>query len=501
MQKSKRLRHKALPAAGMLGVLVFSASWTSDAWGQSMASDSTPNSQAAQPLGTGITPQKTEPSEGLPPISEQALPIPPSPSKSTPVSTRAQDLRFDEAVNSIKFDGKLFPFLIAEDSQGTGTDAQSPEQPKKSRLFSIHFGSRLPDPTALSGPTRSPIVPASERIRGGIGISGGAQINLSKAAKLFLEVKGGESVLGGDLSLFYGSDDLRSGVAFNVFDQRAYSPSFYEGKTTVNLPNGNTPWVDRIGGGVEVRHPFSPHFESTVGVTYQSVSVRDDVFSSKQQIVDRLGNPLTVSSKGRDDLLTLNLGLEYDTRNDPKNPIEGTHLRFGLDQSIPTGQANIGMTRFSASASQFFPIPFFGNKKKSVLVANVQGGRILGDVPPYEAFSLGGDDTVRGFQTAAVGTGSSFFEASAEYRFPLFDLKVFKQPIDVGGVLFVDYGSLLGTQNEVIGQPGVVRNKPGDGLGYGLGVHLGTRFGIIRVEVGFSDRGDVEPHLSLGERF
>jgi outer membrane protein insertion porin family len=501
VQKLNDLRHKTLSAAGMLGVLCFSASWTSNAWGQSRVVDSTLNGEASLLPGITTEPRKADLAESLPPISPQAFPIHSPLLNSIPVSTRAQDLRFDRDASTIQFSGKVSPFLIAEESQGNSPEARSQEPSKKSRPFAIYFGSHLPDPTALSGPTRSPIVPASERIRGGIGISGGAQLNLSKAAKLFLEVKGGESVLGGDLSLFYGSDDLRSGVAFNVFDQRGYSPSFYEGKTKVNLPNGNKPWVDRIGGGVEVRHPFSPHFESTVGITYQSVSVRDDVFASKQQTTDRLGNPLTVSRNGRDDLLTLNLGLQYDTRDDSKNPTEGTHLRFGLDQSIPSGQADIGMTRLSASASQFFPIPFFGNKKKSVFVANVQGGHILGDVPPYEAFSLGGDDTVRGFQTAAVGTGRSFLEASAEYRFPLFDLKVFRQPIDVGGVLFVDYGSLLGTQNEVIGQPGIVRNKPGDGLGYGLGVRLGTRFGTFRVEVGFNDRGDVEPHLSLGERF
>jgi outer membrane protein insertion porin family len=246
-----------------------------------------------------------------------------------------------------------------------------------------------------------------------------------------------------------------------------------------NLPNGSKPWVERLGGGFEVRHPLTPHFQSTVGLTYQSIWVRDDVFSSKKFDVDRLGSLLTVSGKGRDDLLTLNLGLQYDTRDNPQNALKVTHIRFGLDRSIPTGQGNIGMTRLSAS--QFFPVPFFINKK-SVFVANVQGGHILGDAPPYEAFSLGGDDTVRGFQTAEVGTGRSFLEASAEYRFPMFDLKLFRQPIDVGGVLFVDYGSLLGTQNEVIGRLGVVRNKPGDGLGYGLGVRLGTRFGIIRVE-------------------
>jgi outer membrane protein insertion porin family len=413
-----------------------------------------------------------------------------------PTSTVARDLLPESASDTIQFDGTLPVSLIADNTQ---QKIEAEEAKDKQKPFSLYFGSRLPDPSVLRGPTREPVVPASQNIDGGVSFSGGAQVNLSKPLKLFLEFKGGESVLGGDASLFYGSDDLRKGVAVNVFTQQAFSPSFVGG-TDVNLPNGRTPWVDRNGGGVEVRHPFGKYVDSAVGITYESIAVRDSIFGSKRQPVDQFGNKLTVSPTGRDDLLTLNLALQYDNRDDAERPTRGTHLRVGLDQSIPSGNAAIAMTRLSASASQFFPLPFFG-KKKSTFVVNVQGGHILGDVPPYEAFSLGGGDTVRGYDTGRVGTGSSFVQASAEYRFPLFDLKVFKQPVGVGGALFVDYGSLLGTQDEVIGQPGIARDKPGDGLGYGAGLSFDTRFGVARIDAGINDQGDAQVHASLSERF
>jgi outer membrane protein insertion porin family len=444
------------------------------------------NNQSAS-LSTNATP-----SESL----NQSQPAPNISPPIAPASTVASDLLPKSASDTIQFDGMLPISLIADNTQQIN---EVEEAKDKQKPFSLYFGSRLPDPSVLRGPTREPVVPASQNIDGGASISAGAQVNLSKPLKLFLEFKGGESVLAGDASLFYGSDDLRKGVAVNIFTQQAFSPSFVGG-TDVNLPNGRTPWVDRNGGGVEVRHPFGKYFDSSVGITYQSIAVRDSIFGSKRQPVDQFGNKLTVSPSGRDDLLTLNLALQYDNRDDAKRPTRGTHLRFGLDQSLPSGNGAIAMTRLSASASQFFPVPFFG-KKKSTFVVNVQGGRILGDVPPYEAFSLGGSDTVRGYDTGRIGTGSSFVQASAEYRFPLFDLKVFKQPIGVGGALFVDYGSLLGTQNEVIGQPGIARNKPGDGFGYGAGLSFDTRFGVARIDAGINDQGDAQVHASLSERF
>ena len=425
----------------------------------------------------------------------------PSQLQSVPApSTAAEDLQARSTQSSksstVGIDYSLSPALIADEGQG---DSTGDGKLKRRRPFGVYFGARLNDPTSLRGPTRLPVVFAAENIEGGPSLSGGVQLNLSPSEKLFLEFRGGESVLGEDLSFFTGSDDLRRGFAFNIFDQRSFSPSFVKG-TDVNLPNGRTPWVNRFGGGVEVRRPLGNHIGSSAGITYQNITIRDRIFGSSRQPVDQFGNPLSVSPSGRDDLLTLNLVLRYDTRDDAERPTHGTHIKVGLDQSLPIGSAAITMTRLNASASQFVPLPFLF-KKRSTLVFNVQGGRIFGDVPPYEAFNLGGDTTVRGYSTGEIGTGSSFFEASVEYRFPLFDLRLAGQPIGVGGQVFVDYGSLLGTQTDVIGQPGAVRNKPGDGLGYGAGLSVDTRFGLARVDAGINDQGGVRAHFSLDERF
>ena len=75
------------------------------------------------------------------------------------------------------------------------------------------------------------------------------------------------------------------------------------------------------------------------------------------------------------------------------------------------------------------------------LAFNVQAGTIIGDLPPYEAFVLGGTNFVRGFPDGEVGSGRSFVQATAEYRFPIFSV--------VGGALFFDYGTTLGTDDNV----------------------------------------------------
>lgn len=45
---------------------------------------------------------------------------------------------------------------------------------------------------------------------------------------------------------------------------------------------------------------------------------------------------------------------------------------------------------------------------------------ILGDMPPYEAFALGGTNSVRGYAEGAVGSARNFVTGTAEVRWPLF---------------------------------------------------------------------------------
>jgi hypothetical protein len=59
---------------------------------------------------------------------------------------------------------------------------------------------------------------------------------------------------------------------------------------------------------------------------------------------------------------------------------------------------------------------------------------LSGDIPPYEAFALGGTNSIRGYDEGDVGSGRSYAQFTAEYRFPLFSF--------LGGALFFDAGYL-----------------------------------------------------------
>lgn len=55
----------------------------------------------------------------------------------------------------------------------------------------------------------------------------------------------------------------------------------------------------------------------------------------------------------------------------------------------------------------------------------VNGGAIFGEMPPYEAFPIGGTASVRGYGEGAVGSGKRYISGTAELHFPLI------QPVEV----------------------------------------------------------------------
>ena len=79
--------------------------------------------------------------------------------------------------------------------------------------------------------------------------------------------------------------------------------------------------------------------------------------------------------------------------------------------------------------------------------------------------------------------------------------KAFKEKYTVGGTLFVDFGTDLGSGDTVIGEPAVIRDKPGNAFGYGFGLRIPTDFGTFRLELGLNDQGGGVVHFNIGERF
>lgn len=295
-----------------------------------------------------------------------------------------------------------------------------------------------------------------------------------------------------------GGDPYRTSYTVNAFRRRTTSLIFDGGENEIRLPNDDRPRILRLGGGVNFTRPLSKdplrksEWTASAGLEYQRVSIRDQDGEISPE--DELGNELSFSGDGTDDLLTLQAGAVRDRRNDPLRPTSGSLIRFGVEQSVPIGSGNILLSRFRGSYSRYIPVNFINfSDGPQALAFNVQGGTVLGDLPPYEAFLLGGSNSVRGYDEGDLGSGRSFVQATAEYRFPVFSI--------VGGALFFDVGTDLGSGNNVPGDPAGVRGKSGSGFGYGVGVRVQSPLGPIRIDYGFTDEGDSRLHFGIGERF
>lgn len=312
--------------------------------------------------------------------------------------------------------------------------------------------------------------------------------------KLGAEIQLGQRALLYDLSFtdpwVAGTQNLAYTV--NAFRRRSISLIFDGGENEVTLENGDRPRLLRLGGGVSFFRPLAPNWRGSLGLQYQRVSVRDGDGDITPR--DELGNLLSFSEDGEDDLLTLELGTVYDGRNNRQQPTQGSVLRLSSEQSIPLGKGNIFLNRLRGSFSHYVPVNLLRfSPGPQTFAVNFQAGTVIGDLPPYEAFSLGGSSTVRGYGEGELGAGRSYVQATAEYRFPIYSL--------VGGALFFDVGSDLGTGSDVQGNPAGVRGKPGEGFGYGLGIRVQSPLGAIRIDYGFNDDGDSRFHFGIGEKF
>ncbi|MGD1714182.1 BamA/TamA family outer membrane protein [Dapis sp. BLCC M172] len=370
-----------------------------------------------------------------------------------------------------------------------------------SRSFGL--GTIISYPDALNGPTRQSLdVPQQETGLASISIAGRLRQNLGNNNSILLEGILDPKRYGLDLRYGNLAPFLPGAFAANIYNSSGRIPVYENGEEDVDLPNGDVPWVIRFGGGFQYVQPLSKKLDGALGINYQIVSVRDAAFTNNIETKDELGNSFTFSDDGQDTLLTIDAALLFDNTDNPNDPNRGSRLRFGSSQSIPIGDAQIGYNRLSASFSQFIPLNLFGfSEGPRTLLLNLQGGAFIGDVPSYQAFNLGGTQTIRGFEKGEVSTSRSFVKATAEYRFPITELRLLKQDVELGGTLFVDYGNDLATADGVSGNPAGVRDKFGDGLGYGLGLSAKSVIGRMRLEFGFNNEGSNHFHFTFGDRF
>lgn len=435
----------------------------------------------------------------------------------------------DEEGNPVK--GKTKPYIITREFSLKPGDVFNRNQAERDlqRVFGLGLFEDVNLSLDPSPDDPRKVIVVANVIEGSSG-SIGAGAGLSSDTGLFGSIsyqqsnfRGRNQVIGSELTLgenallfdlsftdpWIKGDPYRTSYTVNAFRRRSISLVFDEGPRDVNLPNGDTPRIVRTGGGIRFNRPlskdvFNPSvWNASLGLQYQRVNIQDS--DGNANSVDELGNQLTASGGSVDDLLTLGFGLSRDLRNNRVQTTAGSVARVSVDQSIPLGSGSILMNRIRGSYSYYIPLNLLKISRgcrgedpsptdcPQTLAFNVQAGTVFGDLPPYEGFLLGGSNSVRGYGEGEVGTGRSFAQATAEYRFPVFSV--------VGGALFADFATDLGTGDNVPGEPAVIREKPGGGFGVGLGVRVRSPIGAIRVDYGFNDQGDGRFHFGIGERF
>ncbi|XLQ11772.1 MAG: BamA/TamA family outer membrane protein [cyanobacterium endosymbiont of Epithemia adnata isolate EadnSB Bon19] len=327
------------------------------------------------------------------------------------------------------------------------------------------------------------------------------------------EVQVGERELLFDVNFtdpWIAGDPFRTAYTVNGFRRRTISLVFDGDHSSIRTLNDfDSPRVVRTGGGVTFVRPLAddafsvPDWRTSLGFNYQRVQLENaegDIAALSAPLNGFPSQPLAFSDNGKDDLLTISFGASQDFRNNPLRPTSGHLLRLGVEQTIPVGSGSIFFTRLRGSYSHYIPVDFIDlgfidedQPKPQALAFNFQAGTVFEDLPPYEAFVIGGSNSVRGYDEGELGNGRSYFQATAEYRFPIIPA--------VGAALFIDYGTTIKSQRSVRGFPGTIRGLPSDGYGYGLGVRIQSPVGPIRVDYGVNNEGDSRLHFGIGERF
>ena len=206
-------------------------------------------------------------------------------------------------------------------------------------------------------------------------------------------------------------------------------------------------------------------------------------------------------------LLTgLRLATTYNTLNDTRSPTSGNFFTFSTEQFVGVNGDSPTFNRMRGSYTQFFPVnwlklhkgcrPDQGEKADcpQAIGLQVKGGTIVGELPPYEAFCVGGSNSIRGWYDCDLAVGRSFGEVTLEYRFPIFSV--------FSGELFVDAGTDFNTQKNVPGKPGLLLDKDGSGVSVGTGVIVGTPVGPLRLEIATRDfTSDYRFNLGVGYKF
>ncbi len=297
-------------------------------------------------------------------------------------------------------------------------------------------------------------------------------------------------------------DRHRTSFRTNVFLSRDYPQEFnsekngriyaVNDKNTESSDSFSSIVLEKTGGGFSFSRPLNggdpfklAKWKVLAGMNFKRINMIDSSGNKKPygDMTPTKGNiseiicigytPNDGSCPAENTLVSVIASTTRNNLNNSINPTSGNKLSLATEQFVPLGENSPTFNRIRASYSQFVPVKLI-NLTKECKSSNLtsedcpqtigfqfKAGTIFGELPPYEAFCMGGTSSIRGWGSCDLAVSKSFVEGTAEYRFPVWKM--------ISGALFIDAGSDLGSQKDVPGKPGNLLKKSGSGYSLGGG--------------------------------
>lgn len=285
-----------------------------------------------------------------------------------------------------------------------------------------------------------------------------------------------------------------------------------ETTATINLYDITNEYADYNINGDEIARydkkrrgqelTFSRKTDNEYVSNYVTLKNRDDIYKgpadgyegSRDQYYEDIFNDLDKGSNYYEDWMpktaaerrkenfgvtrSITIGRIFDSRDNIYDPHEGKRIAYSLEWAGLGG--DFDFTKFTADYRYYYRAG-----GESVWALNLGAGYADGDMPLSQRFSMGGSDTLRGYEDDQF-RGNSMLKATLEYRFPIIK--------KVQGVLFTDNGYAWDKRHEDEFDLGLIKNS------FGVGLRINSPLGPVKLDYGYGDDGG-KFHFSFGGQF
>eukprot|EP00241_Pyramimonas_parkeae_P003179 CAMPEP_0114230722 /NCGR_PEP_ID=MMETSP0058-20121206/3629_1 /TAXON_ID=36894 /ORGANISM="Pyramimonas parkeae, CCMP726" /LENGTH=721 /DNA_ID=CAMNT_0001341957 /DNA_START=247 /DNA_END=2412 /DNA_ORIENTATION=- len=294
-------------------------------------------------------------------------------------------------------------------------------------------------------------------------------------------------------------DPKRTALNVSAFNSRKLSPVFTAGPFADEVP---PIWVDRAGAKVTLTEQMTRQSKFTTGLVIEEVTTRDEqgapcangMRATAAGFPQADGPPTTFSPMGTDRVAFAQANMTRDNTYFCNGTPVGARDIITVDQGLGLVPGNPLYNRIKGSMTRFIMLKKPGRLSEMpppVLVLHAAGGNIVGDLASYDAFTLGGPYSNRGYSVGEIAACRRFLEGAVELRIPVPKLNTHTYG-------FYEVSDDLNSSKEVPGNPTEFYRRMGVGHSWGAGMKLGAVRGEYARDCN-TGKGNI--FVRFGERF